>query len=406
MKKQRKKQIRKDTRGSTLSFVAVMVLVLSLAGIALLRLGLNARMQATRTTAEMSARSAADAGLIQAIRLLNTKLDTQEEWDVESLTSPLVQLPNCRADYRFKLEGDVDEGYEIVSVGRSGNAERTVHSKLKLAGLFDYAIFVADDLTLMMGTTVDAYNLDADDPPLQIATNTTDADALDMKTGVTIEGDVLVGPDGDPDVVIDSKLEAVITGETYTLPEEWDLPVIKIPNDLFLAPSKGIITGGEVITTDGKYDGINLSNGLITLIDGDISLYILGKIELDKLAQIQLPPATTNPDAKLTIYLGGNFVSKNGGIINNDAKDATKLTIFGLETCTSIEFLTECTFYGAIYAPYADVKLYCAVEVFGAIVADSFLQSVEADFHYDASLQDVDITDIGVSFDISRWWEQ
>ena len=59
----------------------------------------------------------------------------------------------------------------------------------------------------------------------------------------------------------------------------------------------------------------------------------------------------------------------------------------------------------AIYAPYADVKAYVAVEIFGAVVAESFLQSVDADFHYDASLRDVDITDVGVTFEIDRWWE-
>jgi hypothetical protein len=233
IKKQRKEQFKKDTRGSVLSFVAVMVLVLSIAGMALLRLGLNARMQAHRATADMCARSAADAGLIQAIHLLNEKLDSQEEWDISSLASPTVELPNCHANYRFKLAGDADTGYEIVSVGSSGNTDRVVYSQLKLAGLFDYAIFVADDLELKMGTTVDAYNMDAEDSVLQVATNTTDAGALDMKVGVTIDGDVVVGPEGAPDSVIDSKLEAVITGNTYTLPEVWEMPSIKVPYPLW-----------------------------------------------------------------------------------------------------------------------------------------------------------------------------
>ena len=60
------KQNRKKNSASVLSMVTVMVLVLSLAGIALLRLGMNARINAVYATSGMSARAAADAGLIQA----------------------------------------------------------------------------------------------------------------------------------------------------------------------------------------------------------------------------------------------------------------------------------------------------------------------------------------------------
>lgn len=406
IKKQRKIQFKKGLRGSVLSFVAVMVLVLSIAGMALLSLGMNARMQAQRATSEMCARSAADAGLIQAIHLLNDKLDAQEEWDIESLSSPTVDLPSCRANYAFKLDGDTDSGYEIVSTGTSGNSSRTVYSKLKLSGLFDYAIFVADDLELKMGTTVDAYNLDSEDQVLQIATNSTDAAALDMKVGVTVDGDVVVGPEGDPDVVIDSKLEAEITGDTYTLPEIWELPSIKVPQDLVALPSLGTLSGNKIITEDAKYKNISLTNNEIISINGDVKLFIEEGIVLDKYGQIQVVPDTVNPDALLTLYVGGNIAIKGGAQFNNLKKDAHALTIYGLDTCQTIEFFTECVFYGAIYAPEADLKSYVAVEIYGAIVVDSFIQSVDANFHYDASLRDVDITDIGVTFEIDRWRER
>ena len=405
MKKQIKKLFRKDTLGSVLSFVVVMVVVLSIAGMALLRLALNARMQGQRATSEMSARAAADAGLIQSIHLLNSKLEAQEEWDIESFASSIVQLPNCYADYRFKLKGDTDTGYKLVSVGTSGNARKTVHSQLKLAGLFDYAIFVTDDLELKMGTTVDAYNMDADDSVLQVATNSTDAAALDMKVGVTVDGDVVVGPGGDPDVVIDSKLEAVITGDTYTLPEIWELPAIKVPSDLLALPSLGTLAGNQIITTDCRYKEVSLTNYDVITINGDVKIFIEGKSVLDNGAQIQIVPDSINPDATLTIYTGGDITIKNDAMFNNSKKDANALTIYGLETCEEIDFYTECVFYGAIYAPYADVKAYVAVEIFGAVVADSFIQSVNADFHYDVSLRDVDITDVGVTFEIDRWWE-
>ena len=46
-----------------------------------------------------------------------------------------------------------------------------------------------------------------------------------------------------------------------------------------------------------------------------------------------------------------------------------------------------------------------SVEMFGSVVVDLFEQHVAADFHYDASLQDVSINDIGVQFIVDRWQE-
>lgn len=399
------KQIKIFPKGAVLSLVTLMVAVLMILGVALLRIGTNAQLTSVHAASEISARSAADAGLIQAIHVLNEKLEAHEDWDVESLISPTIQLPNCRATYAYKLEGDPESGYEIVSTGRSGNAEKTVYSKLKLSGLFDYAIFVADDLELKMGTTVDAYNLDIDDPPLQIATNTTDAAALDMKVGVTVDGDVVVGPDGDPDVVIDSKLEATITGDTYTLPTTWDLPDIKVPSSLITLPTTGTLAGNQTITKDCRYKDVALTNNEVVLIDGNVKMYIQGNIVLDKGAQIQIVPDSINPDASLIIYVDGNIAIKSDAMFNNLKKDAKALTIYGLDSCQTIEFLTECVFYGAIYAPEADLKSFVEVEIFGAIVVDSFIQSVDANFHYDATLREVDITDVGVTFEIDRWRE-
>lgn len=395
----------KNIKGSVLSFVAVMVLVLSIAGMAMLKLGVNARMQAHRATSEMAARAAADAGLVQIVHLLNKQLQTLQEWDITSMsTTSDIYLPNCPASYQYKLNGDVDSGYQIASIGKSSQIERVVYANLKLTGLFDYAIFVADNFELKMGTSINGYNFDDDDDPLKIATNSTEIGALDMRTGVIVNGDVAVGPEANPDLVINSRLEANITGDVYALPEEKELPIITVPDSLALSPSKGAITNNAIISADGKYDTINIANNTIVLIDGDVTLYIMGDIIIDTFAQIKIDE--TNPNSSLTLYLGGNFQEKLGGHVNNATEDPKKLSIYGLETCEKIYFLTDCTFYGTIYAPNATVMLHNSVIIYGAIISESFIQNVKADFYYDASLRDVSITDIGVTFKIVRWYEE
>ncbi|MHC4309474.1 MAG: DUF7305 domain-containing protein, partial [Planctomycetota bacterium] len=63
-------------------------------------------------------------------------------------------------------------------------------------------------------------------------------------------------------------------------------------------------------------------------------------------------------------------------------------------------------FYGAIYAPDADIHLYNGFNVYGAVVGKSFTQDVNANFYYDMLLREVDISEIGVHMVIKRWSEQ
>ena len=260
-------------------------------------------------------------------------------------------------------------------------------------------------MELKNGTTVDGYNFDTADENLQIGTNSTEAGSIDSKVGVTINGDVAVGFGGDPAVVIDSKDEAVITGDTYALSEPHKLDPITVPQYLVELPAlPDPDVGTTTITGSAKYGSFDLGNGQIIEIDGPTTLYILGDLILDNSAQLQI--VSTNPDASLTLYLGGNFECKNGGLINNLAQDAQKLKIYGLDTCQEIDFKTSSTFYGAIYAPNADVTLHNSVAYNGAVATKSFTQMVNADFNYDASLRDASINDEGVRFVVQRWHEE
>jgi hypothetical protein len=73
--------------------------------------------------------------------------------------------------------------------------------------------------------------------------------------------------------------------------------------------------------------------------------------------------------SSLIIYLGGCLhIEGQGGIINQ-TKDPKNLLILGTETCRliTIEDQRE-DFYGAIYAPYADVNIKAGGDIYGAVV--------------------------------------
>jgi len=399
-----KKVLRSQRRGSALPLVFSVLVILLAIGTGLLSLGLHSRTFTIRTASEIAARSAADAGLTKALFELNEMLEVKP-WDDSDLPQATNEtLPNCDATFSYTVTGDIDSGFTIESIGKSGRAERKVCATLRLRGLFDYAVFGVEDVGLKNRATVDGYNYGEDGENLQVGTNSIESDAVDLKNEATVNGDVVVGVDGDPDVVINSTW-GTITGQTYAMPEEQELPPVTVPEWLQSLPSGGTIEDNDntTISSSGKYDEIDLKNGKTVTIDGPVTLYIIGDIILDNSAELQV---VDGDEVSLTMYLAGDVEVKNNGAVNNLTEDPKKLKIYGLDSCQSIILKNGTDFYGAIYARNADVEMKNSADAFGAVIARSFEQKNSAAFNYDASLRDTSANDEGVHFVIERWNEE
>ncbi|MBA7644842.1 hypothetical protein ES703_52589 [subsurface metagenome] len=396
-------QLKKPAFAIPLALLAVVIL--SVIGVGLLSLGMHGRLFSVRTTSEVAARCAADAGLTKAVFEMNEKLKVTP-WDGSTLPQATDEmLPNSDAILSYTVTGDIINGYTVECTGKSGRAERKINATLQLQGPFESAIFVDATIDLKSGTVVDWFNFGENERNLQVGTNRTEPASIDLKNGATVNGDVVVGAGGDPDVVINSTW-ATITGETYALTERYQLPPITVPQHIQELPSQGTIEESTTITTSGKYDEIDLANSKIITIDGPVILYIIGDIILKNSAELQVVDADTNPDASLVLYLGGDAEVKNSGAINNMAEDAKKVQIYGLDTCESIILKNNSNLYGTIYAPNADVEMKNSADIFGAVVARSFEQKNSATFNYDASLRDVGVDDEPVRFVVEQWREE
>ncbi|MHC4570929.1 MAG: DUF7305 domain-containing protein [Planctomycetota bacterium] len=398
------KQLKSKRKGSAMALTLIGLIVLLIMGVGLLSMGLRSRILALQDASDIAARSAADAGLTKAVFEMNERLKVKPWSDSNLPQATHETLPNCDSTFSYTTSVDGSGVYSIEVTGDYGRAQKEVSSTLQLKSVFDYGIFVDSVMVLKNGTTIDGYNYDAGET-LKIGTNNTGGAAITAKLGVTIDGDVVVGVDSSPDDVIDNVHEAVITGDVYSMSQENELPSILVPQYLQDLPSQGVLTNPTTISGDTKYDSINLGAGSIATIDGDVTLYVAGDLILDNSAELQIADPNINPNASLTIYLGGNLVAQNGGGINNEAMDATKLKIFALDTCTDMDFKNSGVFYGAIYAPNASVHLYNSVEMFGSVICNSFYQDVNADFHFDAALRDGTTNEEGMTFVVDRWSE-
>ncbi len=407
----RKKRYLTKRGGFAIAIVLCAVVLMLIIGAGLLGVGSHSRMMGVRNSSQIAARSAADAGLTKALFTMNEQL-ALKTWNDTSLPQATDErVPNTDLSFSYNIAktttADGNDLYKLSCAGKSGRFHKTVNATLELKGIFEYAIWVAEKLTLRSGTTITAYNMDADDPPLQIGTNSTESGAITCKTGVTIDGDIVVGVGGDPDVVINNTTEAAITGDTYPSLIKNKTPNINVPQALVDMVSSGPIDSSITLSSPAKYDNINLigasadPNKIDTVtIDSNIKIYVTGDLRLGNGDVVEILP-----DASLTVFLGGNLYVDNSGAINNLTKDPKKLKIYGLDTCTNIDFKNSGTFWGAVYAPDADIHLYNGFNVYGAVVGKSFTQDVDANFYYDMSLRIVDPLEIGVYMVIKRWSE-
>ena len=97
----------KATRsGMIMPLVATIMVFIFLIGIAMLKVGFSSRFTAARTTSEIVARSAADAGLAMAMHLM-----------AEDLATPSVvsyDFPNSRASYSYSVTSVPDDVPQLL----------------------------------------------------------------------------------------------------------------------------------------------------------------------------------------------------------------------------------------------------------------------------------------------------
>ena len=393
-------------RGSTLVIVMLFVVISAVLGVGVLTLGAQSRLFAIRSVSEIAARCAADAGLTNAIYQMNQKLASDKAtlgvWNADPAFLPSATnaaLPACDAVYSYTITKSGSD-YVITSTGMCGQAQKHVTCTLELDGPFDISIFGNSYLWFNNGSTVDQYNTDPYTPTLKVGTNTTIKGWVQIATDSQINGDVVVGVGGDPAYVITN--HGTITGNQYALLEPHTLDSITVPSWLASMPSQGKLTGGDV-TASGRYDKIDLGNKKTITVKGAVTLYVTGDVSLGNGAQIIVDDTT--PNSSLRLYLGENFISHNGSNVNNLTQNPHNMEIFALDSCTKIYLMNSAAFYGAIYAPKAEVGCNNSGAMYGSVIADSFWLSNGVPFHYDASLKKATIDDEAVQFVIKRWSE-
>ena len=400
-------------RGTAMPLSTLVVMLLYALGVALLSLGLKTRIYSIRTTSDITARCAADAGLTIALFEMNQKLQIKP-WDDSNLPEATdIRLAGCDSEVcSYTVTNDPVNGYTITSIGESSCTSRGVCATIELHGLFEHAILTRASLILKSGTLIDGYNsldpLDTD-TDVDIGTQSTSDSSIVLNSGVTVDGDVIVGVGGNPDTVI-KDLGATTTGINYSSSEQDYLPEIGAPDNLFDMLTDISVSGQTTTITpadNGQYSQISIKNGtvpgVLEISGGDVVLHITGDIQLGQSCEIIVKDGST-----LTLYVDGDIHCRDSSGINpeSSSQGANTLHVYGTgDGLQTFDLKAKSQWTGVVYAPNADINLYANGDAYGAIVANNFEFKSGGNYHYDESLRNIDSDDEGVYFVVKRWEE-
>lgn len=383
-------KLRRQRHGSVLPLVLMIIVILLMTGNGLLSLGMHSRMLAARTTAQIKARSAADAGLTKAMFQMNQQLKTEalDEAYLPKVTAENVLSSNTSFDY--EVTKNLDGTYQVTVIGHCGQTQKNVTGILVLdvdESSFPAGILVNNQVYLDNTAFVDAYNSDDGVYGLpnahkktSIATNSSDPTDVFIKHAATFYGRV--------------ELDANAEMEEVSAPSGAEFLV-----------TKGDITSSTTISSSGTYTNILVGNKDKITIDGNITLYVTDNIEILNLSEIIILP-----DSSLTLYVGGNLTIRNSSVVNEASQKSSQCIIYGTGEDATFTFDNQATLYSSIYAPKASVDLNNQSILYGAIVADNTSIANSSQLHYDAALMENDVGDydiggFGDAFVIQFWQE-
>jgi hypothetical protein len=419
----------KFRRGSILGLMIVIGLCLAILGWGMLQMGFGARVNSAISVASITAREAADAGIAKALSEMNASFPVPPATG----TDVAGTLKNSDASYIYRID-PYGTDYLITSRGFSSGGQRIVYAVTDMTSKYEFGLLVTDTIMLRQGTLVDGYDStkgfygdENSKAYVRVGTTSIEPKEITLKNEVRIEGDLLVGVGGDPDVVInEDPVGGAHVGARYAMPYpyEWD---IKTPPDLppglpidwnFADANypKGVFT----ITQSGVYPSISLAQGQLLSIESNavpklpVTLYIVGDLTLGQGAELRIEgdPFATETWTPVTIYLGGNLYGSNSNGINNMTKKPLNFFLYGTGEDQSWNLKNGTAFFGVYYGRNADISIFAKGGVYGSVTGRSFELDVaagdaaEIDFglHYDQSLGDPMVAPTGYA--IKRWWEE
>jgi len=427
MRKKKGEDIRKreKERGSVLVIgVLIMTLFLFMTVPFLFQLSTENRLS-EKSYRSLAAISLAEAGVERAIWELN--YGDISTWSGDStlrtmdISSFQAAGENVIGDIEIKITGPEGENPVVEATGsvlHIGSEEITGTIRVVLNGvpdtteLFDYGVFGNEGVILDSNTLIDSYDSRLGEyggmnvgNKGDTGTNATSDGAIYLYSNARIYGNAIAGPESDPEQVIISRANGLITGESLALTSRREMPSVPAPAEL---PFRGSFSldGDNTVTINesGEYTSFMTDNNSKVTITEDVTLHITGDFSMLSNSQLDIAEGVN-----VTIYLGGTFEQNSNTSINNLSKDPTKLMVFGTDSFAgTMQWNSNTDFYGAVYVPKAEVDFNSNGGFYGSMAGRFLDMDSNAMIHYDEALSDLefDLGDGEISSYAVKSWHQ
>lgn len=304
----------------------------------------------------------------------------------------------------------VSAGYVPAPLAVSNLINRTVQVKLVKSPYSRGGLTARGTITFTGGAYLDSF--DSADP--NYSTNgiytaskrkdnglaTSDANvpgAISMAGGTGIYGDAATGPNGtitnsgiakigDMAWMADGSTTGAEAGHTANNANV-DFPAVQAPSKSGIyTPTIGLLAGTNYtyLLTTGKYytsSKMQMNNNDVMAVTGDVTLYVDNDFSVAGQAYIYIYPG-----ASLKLYVSRSLSIGGGGIING-TQDASKLSVYGLNTSPQTwSYTGNSMFVGTVYAPNADFTFSGTSGASGAFTANNITVNGSAGVHYDENL--------------------
>ncbi|MBN2181286.1 MAG: hypothetical protein JW715_05180 [Sedimentisphaerales bacterium] len=394
----RRKSFKKCERGSIVGLVLVIGVCLAIIGWGMLRMGFGSRVISSQNNSTVVAREAADAGLTEALHLLNQRLFSGS-MDFSGINGSDVQLNPAYSQptYSYAVEPNGIATVLIHSTGYYRDQVKKVHALSTLASIWDNQFY--GEFSIEIGSYAGVGVVPPDSGiAFSVRTDSDDPGAIKLHPNLEFNGAVIVGPGGDPDVVISDKSSSIINGPTYAASEYLDFPYKPVPEvgASTLPPSSGGIT--TIPAGMYGFPPISIGNSEKIYIDGEVTI-VTNSFDIKNGGEIRILTG-----GSLALYVDGNFIADNGSYIYNDDMQAARMKIYGSENCTKVEIKNSGDFWGAIYAPNAALEIKNTGDYIGSFIGSSIDVKNSGQLIFDATLSNP--VEEPSYFSIQRWWEE
>lgn len=202
-----------------------------------------------------------------------------------------------------------------------------------------------------------------------VSTDGTAAQTIALSGNAIVNGNAAVGPGANVSSAIHTSGNAVIAGTQSAESSAWNVPLSTIPAGIANQGALSISGNTTMNLPQGVYwfSSISVSGNAKINATGPVKIYVTGNISLSGNG---VQTASNNPPNTL-IY---------GTVDPNNANNK----------CTSVTIDGNASFYGAIYAPAADVTINGAsgAAIYGALTAKTVTLNSAA-VHWDQALQNI-----------------